>query len=108
SGDGRRAGPWPAHRYGAGRTRLRTGGDRCVAPGRSGMSGFDPATHRMVPEQKWFDDFCLAERFVLPSRTMTEAHFVAFQAASGDNHPIHYDIEYCRAHGLPGMLAHGF
>ena len=39
---------------------------------------------------------------------MTEAHFVAFQAASGDNHPIHYDIEYCRAHGLPGMLAHGF
>jgi len=34
--------------------------------------------------------------------------FLAFQAASGDNHPIHYDIEYCRAHGLQGMLVHGF
>jgi acyl dehydratase len=72
------------------------------------MSGFDPVSHRMLPEQRWFDDFRIGERFVLPSRTMTEALFLAFQAASGDNHPIHYNIEYCRAHGLPGMLAHGF
>ena len=72
------------------------------------MSEFDPAAHRMVPEQRWFDDFRLGERFVLPSRTMTEALFLAFQAASGDNHPVHYDVEYCRARGLPGMLAHGF
>ena len=71
------------------------------------MTGFDPARHRMVPEQRWFEDFFLRERFVLPSRTMTEAIFLAFQAASGDNHPIHYDAEYCRARGLPGMLAHG-
>ena len=69
--------------------------------------GFDPARHRMVPEQRWFDDFRLGERFVLPSRTMTEAVFLAFQAASGDNHPIHYDAEYCRARGMPGLLAHG-
>ena len=27
---------------------------------------------------------------------------------SGDNHPIHYDIEYCRRQGHPGLLAHGF
>ncbi len=68
---------------------------------------FDPARHRMVPEQRWFDDFRLKERFVLPSRTMTEAVFLAFQGASGDNHPIHYDAEYCRARGMPGLLAHG-
>jgi acyl dehydratase len=61
----------------------------------------------MVPEQRWFEDFHLGERFVLPSRTMTEAIFLAFQAASGDNHPIHYDAEFCRARGMPGMLAHG-
>jgi acyl dehydratase len=72
------------------------------------MSAFDPAAHRMIPEQRWYDDFRLGERFVLPSRTMTEAVFLAFQAASGDNHPVHYNIEYCRTHGLPGMLAHGF
>ena len=71
------------------------------------MTGFDPARHRMVSEQRWFEDFYPGERFVLPSRTMTEAIFLAFQAASGDNHPIHYDVEYCRARGMPGMLAHG-
>jgi len=71
------------------------------------MTGFDPTRHRMVPEQRWFEDFRPGERFVLPSRTMTEAIFLAFQAASGDNHPIHYDAEYCRARGMPGMLAHG-
>jgi len=72
------------------------------------MTGFDPFAHRMVPQQRWFEDFSLGERFVLPSRTMTEAIFLAFQAASGDNHPVHYDMEYCRARGMPHMLAHGF
>ena len=69
---------------------------------------FDPRAHRVVPAQRWFEDFCLHERFVLPSRTMTDALFAAFQLASGDNHPVHYDAEYCRAHGMPGMLAHGY
>jgi len=72
------------------------------------MTGFDPATHRMIPQQRWFEDFVLGERFVLPSRTMTEAVFLAFQGASGDNHPVHYDVEYCKARGMPGLLAHGF
>jgi acyl dehydratase len=65
------------------------------------------ASHRMC-EQRWFEDFAVGERFVLPSRTMTEALFGAFALASGDNHPIHYDVEYCRARGMPHMLAHGF
>ena len=68
---------------------------------------FDPEKHRRHAT-RWFEDFALGERFVLPSRTMTEALFLAFQAASGDNHPIHYDVEYCRRHGMPHMLAHGF
>ena len=59
-------------------------------------------------EQRWFDDFSVGERFPLPSRTMTDALFAAFQLASGDNHPIHYDVEHCRQHGHPGLLAHGF
>jgi acyl dehydratase len=72
------------------------------------MAEFDPATHRMVPQQRWFEDFTLGERFVIPSRTMTSAVFAAFQTASGDTHPIHYDVEYCRARGMPDLLAHGF
>src|SRR3954451_9631636 len=69
---------------------------------------FDPRAHRLVPEQRWFDDFALGERFPLPSRTMTSGLFAAFQAASGDNHPVHYDREYCRRHGMSDMLAHGY
>lgn len=69
---------------------------------------FDPRSHRMIPEQRWFDDFRIGERFCLPSRTMTDAIFLAFQAASGDNHPIHYDREFCKAHGLRDMFAHGY
>jgi len=72
------------------------------------MTDFDPARHRMVPQQRWFEDFALGERFVLPSRTMTSAVFAAFQTASGDAHPVHYDVEYCRARGMPNLLAHGF
>ena len=68
---------------------------------------FDPARHRRH-ETRWFEDFRVGERFVLPSRTMTDALFTAFQSASGDNHPIHYDVEYCRRRGMPHMLAHGY
>ena len=72
------------------------------------MTEFDPTRHRMVPAQRWFENFVLGERFVIPSRTQTSAVFAAFQTASGDTHPIHYDVEYCRARGMPDLLAHGF
>src|ERR1700728_3426573 len=72
------------------------------------MTEFDPAAHRMVPRHRWFEDFSLGERFVIPSRTMTSAVFAAFQTASGDTHPVHYDVEYCHARGMPNLLAHGF
>lgn len=64
----------------------------------------------MLPQdqQRYFEDFQLGEVFKLPSRTMTDALFAAFQLASGDNHPIHYDVEYCRQKGYDNMLAHGF
>jgi len=69
--------------------------------------GFDPRHHQMA-EQRWFEDLRVGERFPIPSRTVTEAHFAAFQTLSADNHPIHYDVEYCRQRGLPAPLAHGF
>jgi len=58
--------------------------------------------------QRYFEDFKIGETFYIPSRTVTDAHFAAFQAASGDNHPIHYDREYCRRHGHRDLLAHGY
>lgn len=66
----------------------------------------DPFSRPLV-SPRGFDDFRVGERFPLPARTLTDAHFSAFQALSGDNHPIHYDREYCRAAGHPDLLAHG-
>lgn len=63
---------------------------------------------RKFERQRYFEDFSLGETFYIPSRTVTDAQFSAFQAVSGDNHPIHYDLEFCRAHGHPEILAHGF
>jgi acyl dehydratase len=71
------------------------------------VTSFDPATFSVTPP-RGFDDLKIGEVFRNPSRTVTEAHFAAFQVISGDNHPIHYDVEFCRRHGLRGMLAHGF
>ena len=68
---------------------------------------FDPKAFNMT-ERRGFDDLKVGEVYRSPSRTVTEAHFAAFQVISGDNHPIHYDIEFCRAHGHRGLLAHGF
>ena len=59
-------------------------------------------------EPAYFEDLSLGQKFPIPSRTMTDALFAAFQLASGDNHPIHYDVEYCRRHGHENLLAHGF
>ena len=68
---------------------------------------FDAARDHRFAATRWFEDFALGERFYIPSRTQTDALFAAFQLASGDNDPIHYDVEYCRRHGHPEMLAHG-
>ena len=72
-----------------------------------GNDNFAPANHKPL-KSKYFEDMKVGETFYIPSRTMTDALFSAFQLASGDNHPIHYDIEYCKRHGHRGMVAHGF
>ena len=70
-------------------------------------TAIDPLSYRFAAP-RFFEDFSVGERYYLPSRTMTEGVFSAFQAASGDNHPIHYDRNWCRAQGHRDMLAHGF
>lgn len=67
---------------------------------------FDPRDHRVVPLRR-FEDLKRGEIFRNPSRTLTDANFAAFQTVSCDNHPIHYDAEYCRRLGHQAPLAHG-
>lgn len=64
-------------------------------------------SHQMSTSRH-FDDFSLGEIYRVPSRTMTEGVFSAFQAASGDNHPIHYNRAYLQELGHPDLLAHGY
>src|SRR6056297_541370 len=70
-------------------------------------TAFNPDDHDLF-EAHYFEDFAVGDTFPIPSRTMTDANFQVFQAASGDNHPIHYDREYCRRRGHRDLLAHGF
>src|ERR1700744_3918370 len=67
---------------------------------------FEPKDWRVLP-LRGFDELRVGEEFKSPSRTMTEANFAAFQTVSLDNHPIHYDDEYCKRLGYSGPLAHG-
>ena len=67
---------------------------------------FSAEDWRVLP-LRGFDELRVGETFKSASRTMTEANFAAFQTVSLDNHPIHYDDEYCKRLGHPGPLAHG-
>ncbi len=70
------------------------------------MGDFRPDDFRVVPLRS-FEALCVGEIFRNPSRTLTEANFAAFQTVSLDNHPIHYDDEYCKRLGHKAPLAHG-
>ncbi|MGN6515035.1 MAG: MaoC family dehydratase [Rhizomicrobium sp.] len=70
------------------------------------MSAFEPQDHRVMA-LRGFEELRVGEIFRNPSRTVGDANFAAFQAVSLDNHPIHYDVEYCRRLGHPAPLAHG-
>jgi len=53
-----------------------------------------PGGKRPLPASRFFEDFKLGERYIIPSRTQTSGLFAMFQSASGDNDPIHYDVEF--------------
>jgi acyl dehydratase len=68
---------------------------------------FDPDAHAMHAPRP-FDDFREGMVYRAPSRTITAAHFAAFQTLSGDNHPIHYDRRYLARQGHRDLMAHGY
>jgi acyl dehydratase len=53
------------------------------------------------------DDLKPGEVFETPSKTLTDAHFLFFSGLTGDNHPIHYDVEYAKGTRFGKPLAHG-
>ena len=53
------------------------------------------------------DELRPGQAFTSPSKTLTDAHFLFFSGLTGDNHPIHYDVEYARTTRFGKPLAHG-
>jgi len=47
------------------------------------------------------------QAFTSPTKTLTDAHFLFFSGLTGDNHPIHYDVEYAKKTRFGKPLAHG-
>ena len=45
-----------------------------------------------INKSKYFEDFSIGDKYLIPSRTQTSGIFSMFQGASGDNDPIHYDL----------------
>lgn len=67
---------------------------------------FDPLDFAIV-EPRTFEQLTVGEVFRAPSRTVTDAHASAFQAVSADNHPVHYDEVWAKAHGHSAPVVHG-
>ena len=67
---------------------------------------FDPLDFAIV-KGKTFEDLVVGDVFRAPSRTLTDAHSSAFQTVSADNHPVHYDAVWAKAHGHSAPVVHG-
>jgi 3-hydroxybutyryl-CoA dehydratase len=57
--------------------------------------------------QRYLDDFTPGEVFTSLPHTLSDKHFAAFAAMTGDAHPLHYDADYARDRGWDAPLAHG-
>lgn len=59
-------------------------------------------------EQYYFEDLTVGDAFDIPSKTVTESHYLLFAAISGDSHPIHLDRQYVEEQtGFGERVAHG-
>ncbi len=57
---------------------------------------------RKFEQSRYFEDFTLGRPFTSP-RAPLAMRRSAFRAASGDNHPLHYDMEYAKERGFPAF-----
>ncbi|MGN6748013.1 MAG: MaoC family dehydratase [Xanthobacteraceae bacterium] len=57
--------------------------------------------------QRYLDDVTPGEVFTSLPQTLSEKHFAAFAAMTGDAHPLHYDAKYARDRCWDSPLAHG-
>ncbi|MDQ3990719.1 MAG: MaoC family dehydratase N-terminal domain-containing protein [Actinomycetota bacterium] len=54
-----------------------------------------------------YDDVSVGDELPVRSNRVDRAQLVAYAGASGDFNPIHWNEEFARMVGLPGVIAHG-
>lgn len=57
--------------------------------------------------ERYFDDFEVGQHFDAGSRTVTQADLATFTEVSGDDHPIHWDEDWCRSTPFGRPILHG-
>src|SRR6516225_4771004 len=70
-------------------------------------SSFDRRQHR-IGEPRYFEDLAVGERFYIPSRTMTEAHFPRSRRSPPTTTRSITTSSIAAERGHKGPLAHGF
>jgi len=55
----------------------------------------------------YFEEFDVGQTFKSAGRTLTEADLTMFSMLSGDWHPIHADVEFCKSSRYGARLIHG-
>lgn len=59
-------------------------------------------------EQWYFEDIDIGQTFDIPSKTITDTHFVLFAGLTGDFHPLHMDENFTREEtDFESRVAHG-
>ena len=56
---------------------------------------------------QYYEDIELGQRYKTPGRTVTETDVVLFAGLSGDQNPIHTDVEFCKSTPFGRPIAHG-
>ena len=75
--------------------------------GREAIAAGTAAGEAMTEATKYFEDFQIGETFSIPSKTVTDAHFLFFSGLTGDNNPIHYDEEFAKGTRFGKRVTHG-
>jgi acyl dehydratase len=63
-------------------------------------------TAETTSTQTYFDDVTVGQEIELKLVPSTQ-QLVQFAAGSGDFYQIHYDVEFAKSTGLPGLIVHG-
>jgi acyl dehydratase len=58
-------------------------------------------------EQTYFEDVEAGSSMPTLRKDPTSQSLVKYAGASGDFYQIHYDVEYAKNNGLPGIILHG-